>query len=136
MTRVDEAWVEVPLGDEWVAAYALVLQQGYPVIAEVRIFPAEPKRPGAGQWSGHFLGVNAAVPSGGVRRPMPIFCTSRSFGAASSTAAVTGSSACHRTSVSGMSVANVSRSDSAHTDTESPSESNWLSRAARPGLAA
>ena len=67
MTRVDEAWVEVPLGDEWVAAYALVLQQGCPVIAEVRIFPAEPKRPGAGQWSGHFLGVDAAVPSGGLR---------------------------------------------------------------------
>ena len=67
VTRVDEAWVEVPLGDAWVAAYFLVLQQGRPVIAEVRIFPAEPQRPGAGQWSGHFLGVDASVPAGGVR---------------------------------------------------------------------
>ncbi|SRR6266571_1061956 len=60
--RRDEAWIEVPMDDGWVAAYRLVGRRGQPVIAEVRLFPNESTREIAGQWSGE----SASVPLGGV----------------------------------------------------------------------
>lgn len=66
--RVREIWLEAPLGKDWIAAYRLVLQDGQAVIAEVRVFPAEPqpRRPGPGQWSGECLGIKADAPPGGL----------------------------------------------------------------------
>jgi len=47
---VSEAWVEVPLGEDWIAAYRIVPKGGQPAVAEVRLFPDEPKR-SPGHWS-------------------------------------------------------------------------------------
>lgn len=67
LALVKEAWVETPLGPGWIAAYRLVPQRGMPVVAELRIFPAESGRPRQpGRWSGEFLGVAARVPPGGL----------------------------------------------------------------------
>jgi hypothetical protein len=60
-----ETWIEVPVG-AWIVAYRLVNDQGVPVVGEVRMFPAEPGRPGPGQWSGELLGPEARVPRGGI----------------------------------------------------------------------
>lgn len=64
----DQIWVRVQLDDEWIAAYRVVSQDGYPVIGELRVFPAEPgPRPNAGTWrSGEFLRMNAKAPPGGL----------------------------------------------------------------------
>jgi hypothetical protein len=70
-SRVDfagppELWLEVPLGDEWLAAYRLAAgADGRPVIAELRVFPAEEKRV-PGRWSAERLGASAPIPAGGV----------------------------------------------------------------------
>jgi hypothetical protein len=64
--KVEEAWVEAPIGNVWVAAYRLLIQDGHPVIAELRIFPAEPVRDMAGRWSAEVLGHNAKAPHGGI----------------------------------------------------------------------
>jgi hypothetical protein len=61
-----ETWIDVPLGAEWVIAYRLVSEQGVPVVGELRVFPAEPNRPGPGTWSGEFRGTLARVPHGGI----------------------------------------------------------------------
>ena len=58
---VKETWVEVPAG-EWMAAYRLLPKAGGPVIAEVRVFPAEPGERDAGRWSGDA----GRVPEGGL----------------------------------------------------------------------
>jgi hypothetical protein len=68
-----EVWIEADVsskaqpGAVWKVAYLLVNQGGVPVVAEMRLFPAEPHpfRP-AGQWSGHVAGVSAPVPPGGI----------------------------------------------------------------------
>jgi hypothetical protein len=65
---VREAWVEAPLGTEWVGALRLVPQNGAPVIAELRVFPAEADRPAPGRWSGEWRGVLAKIPPGGLTR--------------------------------------------------------------------
>jgi hypothetical protein len=74
---VDDVWVEVPLGRDWIAAYRLVEQRGYPVVAELRIFPAEKKvwknkvgSRSAGEWSAEILGRTAKVPRGGITARM------------------------------------------------------------------
>jgi hypothetical protein len=60
-------WLEVPIRDgEWAAAYRVLSQGGTPVIGEVRLFPNEPNRPHAGEWSGDLLGPKATAPAGGI----------------------------------------------------------------------
>ena len=36
-------WLEVPVDDDWMAAYRFVNQDGSPVVAELRLFPREPE---------------------------------------------------------------------------------------------
>ena len=43
-------------------AYRLLQHGGYPVIAELRLFPSETPKRGAGKWSGRI----ASVPTGGI----------------------------------------------------------------------
>jgi hypothetical protein len=68
VVRTDNIWLEEPLGAAWVVAYRLSAQQGMPVVAELRVFPAESDRPRGqvGEWSATVLGSRARVPSGGV----------------------------------------------------------------------
>src|SRR5688572_17617593 len=59
----EEAWVEVPINKDWLAAYRMVIQGGAaPVIAEMRVFPNEPNRDQGGRWSAEYLGIKAKVP--------------------------------------------------------------------------
>ena len=64
-----DAWLEVPLSDEWIAAYRFVNQDGTPVVAEVRVFPMNDglKQRPPGQWVAEWLGIRASVPKGGIR---------------------------------------------------------------------
>jgi hypothetical protein len=39
-----EAWATFPLEEEWTCAYRIVSQEGTPALAEVRIYPSDPKR--------------------------------------------------------------------------------------------
>jgi len=41
---VSEPWIEVDLGDDWTAAYRIVIQDGAPVVAELRVFLASTVR--------------------------------------------------------------------------------------------
>jgi hypothetical protein len=65
----NEWWFEGTFddGQQWTVAYRMVQQHGHPVIAEVRVFPAEkdPRMP-PGEWSGVYLGHAAVVPEGGI----------------------------------------------------------------------
>ena len=70
-----------------------------------------------------------------VLTPTPIFWISRSRGAAAITAAVTGSSTCHSTSVCGRATANAAASAGATISTASPFCSSARSRLVRAGLA-
>ena len=69
---VDDAWVETTLGNHWTAAFRLTLSPlGQPVVAEVRVFPAEKwsgRRPGT--WSGEFRGVHAKCPGSGITKQL------------------------------------------------------------------
>ena len=58
LTRVTDAWLEVEIDEDWCAAFRLVPYAGQPVVAEVRIFPAD-HWPGRkpGRWRAHVLGV-------------------------------------------------------------------------------
>lgn len=67
LVNVANAWVEMPLGVGWVAALRLTLQHGTLVVAEIRVFPDEPKRPHLGRWSAEWRGSAAPVPRGGLR---------------------------------------------------------------------
>jgi hypothetical protein len=62
---VNDAWVEIEIGDGWRAAFRLAPYGGQPVIAELRVFPAD-QYPGRkpGTWRGDVLGVQA----GGAQR--------------------------------------------------------------------
>ena len=61
------AWLEVPLDETWMTAYRIAMQNGSPVVAEVRIFPSEPgKRRAPGEWRGSWKGMNADVTGRGV----------------------------------------------------------------------
>ncbi len=64
-----EVWQEVPIGDGWTAALRLGVQDGHPVVAELRVYPDEPGRRPAGRWSVERLGIGEAsrfVPPGGL----------------------------------------------------------------------
>jgi hypothetical protein len=68
--RRSDAWVETELPRGWTAAYRLAVQDGIPVIGELRVFPKETwpgreKRP-PGRWTGEWLGTQASVPLGGL----------------------------------------------------------------------
>jgi len=58
-------WVEQRLGEGWIAAFRILTESGRPIVAEVRVFPDEPRH-GAGQWSAEKKGVTAKAPQGGV----------------------------------------------------------------------
>jgi hypothetical protein len=64
---VTDTVLEQKIGDNWVAFYRIVNQNGAPVVGEVRIFPSEPQgeRP-IGTWSGEVRGTAASVPLGGI----------------------------------------------------------------------
>lgn len=62
----DELWLETAIDDEWVAAMRLGIDDGHPVVTELRIFPNEPGRREAGKWSVERLGPEAQVPRGGL----------------------------------------------------------------------
>jgi hypothetical protein len=64
---VDFVWLEAPITDDWTGAYRLLIQDGMPVIGEVRIFPTEnTKGRQPGEWSIAKLGNLAIVPKGGL----------------------------------------------------------------------
>ncbi len=60
------AWVEAPVGEDWIAAYRLVLQRGRPVVGELRVFPAQRKLKKPGMWDAEWAGSSVDVPSGGL----------------------------------------------------------------------
>ena len=66
--RVDayNIWAMIDIDRRWRAGYRLVLQDGRPVVGEVRVFPRErigdPTR-----WEADKVGLAANVPNGGVR---------------------------------------------------------------------
>jgi hypothetical protein len=64
--KIEDTWIESPLGKDWVVAYRILAQGGAPVVGEVRIFPTETKRRHPGQWSAEFLGARASAPPGGL----------------------------------------------------------------------
>ncbi len=66
LVSTDEAWVESTFADGWIAAYRMLVQDGVPVIAEMRVFPDEPARDPTGRWSAEYLGMRATVPKGGI----------------------------------------------------------------------
>lgn len=65
---LEDVWVESTIESEpdWIAACRISIQDGRPVIAELRVFPAEADRPEPGQWSAEYLGREASVPVGGL----------------------------------------------------------------------
>ena len=64
---VPQLWVEVSLDPQWRATYRLVIQEGVPVIAEVRVFPRERGVMGLHWATGDKAGPRATAPPGGVR---------------------------------------------------------------------
>jgi hypothetical protein len=65
---VPEAWIEIAVSNEWMAAYRLLPgPHGEPVVSELRIFPLEAVtgRP-PGRWTGTALGLDARFPPGGI----------------------------------------------------------------------
>jgi hypothetical protein len=68
---VDNWWIEQPIDAQWLAAARFVFDdRGEPVIAELRVFPKERRRPtppNRGQWNARVRGVRAqGVPRGGL----------------------------------------------------------------------
>jgi hypothetical protein len=67
--EVTSQWLEAPLDDGWLVALRLSAQDGWPVVAELRVFPDEgddrdSRWPGC--WSAERLGYLAPVPPGGL----------------------------------------------------------------------
>jgi len=58
-------WFEARIAPRWVVAFRLTNQLGQPVIAELRVFPDEPRHYPPGRWSGEY-GAPAKVPPGGL----------------------------------------------------------------------
>ena len=68
-----DAWCEVELGDEWVAAFRLFVQRGQVVVGELRIFPsrdhgAYPGERRPGLWIAEEMGRRAPIPQGGLTK--------------------------------------------------------------------
>ncbi len=59
---VEEAWIEVPAGEGWLAAYRVVMTETGPVIGELRVLPAENAHRSPGRWSED----PSFVPAGGI----------------------------------------------------------------------
>jgi hypothetical protein len=59
-------WLDVPLSDDWNAAYRLIGQSGRPVVAELRVYPAGGALRGHRLWEGDIPGVPAEAPKGGI----------------------------------------------------------------------
>ena len=59
---LDEAWIEVPAGEGWLASYRVVMKEAGPVVAEIRVFPAGADRRTPGSWSRDPV----SVPAGGI----------------------------------------------------------------------
>ncbi len=67
--RLDEAWIEVPAGEGWLASYRVVMREAGPVIAEIRVFPAEGDHRTPGAWSRDPVSVPAdGIPARVLRR--------------------------------------------------------------------
>lgn len=64
---VRDEWLEVSLGNGWRCALRVMADEGRPVVAEVRVFPDEPGRRPAGEWSAQGWGNEASVPPGGLK---------------------------------------------------------------------
>jgi hypothetical protein len=64
MVSTRDLWILEAI-DHWQAAYRMAVQDGAAVVAEIRLFPAEPHWP-AGEWSGVLRGLHASVPRGGI----------------------------------------------------------------------
>jgi hypothetical protein len=62
---VEDLWVLETIEKTWQAAYRIGVQDGSPIVAEVRLYPAEPDAV-AGEWSGVWRGLAAPVPPGGL----------------------------------------------------------------------
>ena len=67
--EVTSQWLEAPLDDGWLLALRVGVQEGWPVVAELRVFPDEgddrdSRWPGC--WSAERLGYLAPVPPGGL----------------------------------------------------------------------
>ena len=60
-----DAWVTEQLDESWTASYRLAVQEGYLVVAELRIHPTE-EGFSPGDWSGIWKGAKAKVPDGGL----------------------------------------------------------------------
>ena len=76
IVSVDNVWISGQLTDDWTVAYRVVPQEGWPVVAEIRIYPAQAAASGhepgerPGRWNGEFLGVQSCVPQGGLTARM------------------------------------------------------------------
>lgn len=69
--EVFEPWYEIDVDGSWTSSYRLAIQQGRPVVAELRVFPTQDRHEDdvnyeAGEWSVEWDGPNAAVPEGGL----------------------------------------------------------------------
>jgi hypothetical protein len=68
--RQGAVWYEEPVPNypKWIAAYRLMAHpvDGRPIVAEVRVFPYEERRPGRGFWSGSLPGVPTKSPASGI----------------------------------------------------------------------
>src|SRR5688572_7448137 len=64
---VTACWLEAPIDRQWTVAYRLLVQDGIPVIGELRIFPTEKlENRLPGEWSASLLGVEAKAHPGGI----------------------------------------------------------------------
>ena len=62
-----DVWITEAIGAEWEAAYRLSLQEGSPVVSELRLYPKEKRsRADPGEWSGVLSGLKAKTPRGGI----------------------------------------------------------------------
>jgi hypothetical protein len=64
--RAEAVWYEKPVGEDWIAAFRLLIQDGRLVVGELRVFPAAGRRGRAGEWTGGDAGLAANAPRGGL----------------------------------------------------------------------
>ena len=76
---VRDCWLEQSVANGWVAAYRLVPQEGYPCVAEFRLFPRDvtargensgPSDNQPGEWAAERQGFTVPVPPGGLTARM------------------------------------------------------------------